>query len=212
MTPYYEQDGITIYHGDCREVLPSVMADVVMTDPPYGIGWRPPSATGVQEWIDDETFDPSAWLRVGSAHLFWGANYFANKLPPSDSWLTWVKRPIHVDFSRDMRSYSTTELAWSDFGCKCRFIAHTWDGGKRSGEAENRTFCHPAQKPIEVMEWCMKLAPVGSVIDPYMGSGTTLIAAKLAGRRAIGIERVERYCEIAAKRLSQGVLPLEATT
>jgi hypothetical protein len=145
--PYYEHGGVTIFHGDCRDV--AVSAGAVITDPPYGIGWVPRvNHTGADHlWRDDQVFDPSRWLGVGKYHLFWGAQYFANQLPLSESWLTWVKRPIDYDFSSDSRSYSTTELAWCDFGCKAAFIAHVWDGGMRAGAAQNRTFCHPSQKP-----------------------------------------------------------------
>lgn len=211
MTPYYEQDGVTIYHGDCREafsVLP--VCDFVLTDPPYGIHWQPRVNHQDQAWRDDEQFDPANWLAIGREHVFWGGNYFARALPHSPDWLTWIKRPIEHDFSGDTRSYATVELAWSDLGCRARFKCHIWDGGKRAGYAENRDFCHPAQKPVELMLWCLGLSKtVGVVIDPFMGSGTTLVAAKRLGRKAIGIELEEKYCEIAAKRLSQGALPLE---
>jgi site-specific DNA-methyltransferase (adenine-specific) len=210
MKPYYEADGVTLYHGDCREILPGLTADAVVTDPPYGIGWAPRVNHRAKDhlWHDDQPFDPRPFLAVGRYHLFWGAPYFADKLPVSESWLTWVKRPLHCDFSGDGRSYATTETAWCDFGCKAAFIAHTWDGGMRAGDAQNRTFCHPSQKPIEVMKWCLARMPAdaGVILDPFAGSGTTLRAALDMGRRAIGIEIEERYCEISARRLSQRVL------
>ena len=209
MKPYYDHAGITIYHGDCRDFV-TLRADAVVTDPPYGINWVPRvnHRGDDQVWIDDKQFDPRPWLSVGRYHLFWGAQYFSDKVPVSESWLTWVKRPINADFSRDSRSYATTELAWCDFGCKPAFICHVWDGGMRAGKAQNRTFCHPSQKPLEVMAWCVEKLPTdaAAVLDPFMGSGTTLVAAKEAGRRAIGIEIEERYCEVAAKRLAQEVL------
>lgn len=213
VTPYYDDGSCVIYHGDCRDIvggLPDVGA--VVTDPPYGINWVPRvnHRGDDQVWMDDETFDPRPWLEIGTDHLFWGAPYFADKLPVSESWLTWVKRPVHMDFSGDTRSYSTTELAWCDFGVKSAFIVHVWDGGRRAGAQENRSFCHPSQKPVEVMRWCLERTPLNShadiVLDPFMGSGTTLRAAKDLGRKAIGIEISERYCEIAAKRLAQEVL------
>lgn len=211
MRPYYEHAGITIYHGDCREILSTVTGvAAIVTDPPYGINWAPRvnHRAEKQLWVDDETFDPSQCLAVGRFHLFWGAQYFANRLPISESWLTWVKRPLHCDFSQDKRSYATTELAWCDFGCKSAFVMHVWDGGMRAGNIQNRTFCHPSQKPLEVMSWCLSRLPEyeGSICDPYAGSGTTLVAAKERGLQAIGIELEERYCEIAAKRLRQEVL------
>jgi DNA modification methylase len=211
--PYYEADGITIYHGDALEVLPALSGvAATVTDPPYGINWKPRvNHRGKDQlWVDDIAFDPQPWLGVGKAHLFWGAQYFADKLPVSESWLAWIKRPVAgFDFSNDRRTYATTEFAWCDFGVKPAFIAHVWDGGRRAGAAENRTFCHPSQKPLEVMRWCLTMCPVeGLVLDPFMGSGTTLRAAKDLGRPAIGIEVEERYCEIAADRLAQGVLDL----
>lgn len=208
MTPYYEQDGVTIFHGDCREW--SGVADLVLTDPPYGINWQPRVTHQDQTWRDDEQFDAAPWLKVGSEHVFWGGNYFAQTLPHSADWLTWVKRPVDFDFSGDSRSYATAELAWTDLGCRARFMCLVWDGGKRAGAGENRDFLHPAQKPIELMLWCLSLSKTrGTVIDPFVGSGTTLAAAKRLGRKAIGIEREEQYCEIAAKRLQQGALPME---
>lgn len=207
MTPYYEQDGITIYCGDCCDIMPQLgPVDLVLTDPPYGIGW---SAIGDQpEWTDDG-FDPEQLLGIGSEHVFWGGNYYASALPNSADWLTWVKRPVYVDFSVDVRTYSTTELAWTDLGCRARFMCLVWDGGKRAGDPDNRMFYHSAQKPVELMLWCLGFShTTGTVLDPFMGSGTTLVAAKRLGRRAIGIEREQKYCDIAIKRLAQSVLPL----
>lgn len=203
LTPYYQADGITIFLGDCREVLPHVKADVVVMDPPYGIGWHPRVNNLDSPWKDTEQFDPVPLLNACPRRLFFGGNYFADKLPPSPDWLTWIKRPIAFDFSNDRRSYSTVELAWSDFGCGARFKVHVWDGGMRAGDPSNRTFVHPAQKPVEVMRWCLGLAPPGIILDPFMGSGTTLVAAKQLGRRAIGIEISPEYCAIAVKRLAQ---------
>lgn len=205
--PYYQDDLVTIYHGDCREWMPE--ADVIVTDPPYGIGWRPRVTHRNGPWVDDVAFDPSPFLSIGKAHLFWGANHFAHLLPSSPAWLAWVKRPIDGDFNSDKRSYSTMELAWTDFATGARFHAQVWDGGKRAGRPVNREFNHPAQKPMELMLWCVAMAPPGTILDPFMGSGTTLAAAKELGRKSIGIEIEERYCEIAAQRCSQEVLGLE---
>jgi DNA modification methylase len=189
----------TLYLGDCLTILPTVSADAVVTDPPYGINWKPRVNHQDQPWIDNVTFDPRPFLTVGRRQLFWGAQYFADKLPPSEAWATWVKRPIDFDFSKDSRTYATTEMAWTNWG-KPRFICHIWDGGKRAGVPENRTFCHPSQKPVEVMEW--SLPPDCDVIlDPYMGSGTTGIACAKLGRKFIGIELEPEYFEIACKRL-----------
>jgi len=191
----------TLYLGDCLEILPTLpKVDAVITDPPYGINWKPRVNHQDQPWIDDAQFDPAPFLAIGERHLFWGAQYFAHKLPLSESWGTWVKRPIDFDFSKDGRSYATTELAWSDWG-KARFIAHVWDGGMRAGAAENREFCHPSQKPVEVMLWCI---PKGTqtILDPFMGSGTTGVACANLGRSFIGIEIEPKYFDIACERIT----------
>ncbi len=203
LTPTWSKGGIDLYLGDCLEVLPQLEAgsvDAVITDPPYGIGWKPRVNHQDQTWKDNVTFDPSSLLGIGQRHVFWGANHYANRLPASSTWLAWVKRPIDIDFSGDKRSYSTVELAWCDFGNGCRFFANVWDGGKRSGDASNRTFCHPSQKPIELMLWC--IPPESKVIlDSYMGSGTTGVACVRTGRRFIGIENDPKYFDIAVKRI-----------
>jgi len=189
-----------LYLGDCLEILPTLpKVDAVITDPPYGIGWKPRVNHQDQPWVDNVEFDISRFLAIGERHLFWGAQYFADKLPRSEAWATWVKRPINCDFSKDGRSYATTELAWTDWG-KARFIAHVWDGGMRAGSLANRTFCHPSQKPVEVMEWCI---PDGcnTVLDPFMGSGTTGLACMNLGRKFIGIEIEPKYFDIACERI-----------
>jgi DNA modification methylase len=202
VTPYYADGSVTIYHGDCRELdLPDV--SLVATDPPYGIGWKPRVNHQDQPW-KDERVDITPTL-VGAYHCIWGGNYFTDLLAPSESWLLWVKRPAGYDFDNDTRSYSVCEMAWTDFGGKPRTKHHTWDGGLRAGDPSNREFSHPAQKPLEIMRWCISLCPdrTGTVLDPFMGSGTTLRAAKDLGRKAIGVEIEERYCEIAVRRLAQ---------
>jgi len=208
-SPYYEHGGITIYNCDCREILPSLKADAVVTDPPYGIGCSGRvNNPGAAPW-DAERADVAGMLFGSRPLCVWGGNYFADQLPASESWLIWLKRP--AGFDGDTRTYAPLEMAWTNYGGKPRVKTHVWDGGKRAGEKENRTFCHPAQKPIEVMRWCIVFAPnePGTILDPFMGSGTTLRAAKDLGRKAIGIEIEERYCEIAAKRLAQEVLDFE---
>ena len=200
-------DSVRLICGDCREVLPTLgRVDAVVTDPPYGINWQPRVNHKDQPWVDDVQFDPSPFLAIGQYHLFWGGQYFASRLPDSEGWLTWVKRPTAFDFSNDQRSYATTELAWRDWG-KARFIMHVWDGGMRAGDEGNRTFCHPSQKPIEVMEWCLRQLPpdARTILDPFMGSGTTGVAAVKLGRRFIGIEIEPKYFDIACRRISEAL-------
>jgi site-specific DNA-methyltransferase (adenine-specific) len=214
MKPYYDQDGITIYHGDGREIAPALAFDgLVLTDPPYGISHPTDYAKRGRSNLaecrdyapvhaDDAPFDPSWLLTLGSARIIWGGNHFASRLPDSGGWLVWDKqRPDDLD-------QATCELAWTDCIKGVRRIAHLWHGMMR---ASHDDLVHPTQKPEAVMRWCLLLRwtrECQSVLDPYMGSGSTLRAAKDLGRQAIGIEIEERYCEIAAKRLAQAVLPL----
>ena len=198
--------GVEVYCGDCLEVLPTLAGvDAVITDPPYGIDWKPRTNHSDQHehWRDDVAFDPTPFLSIGKFHLFWGGQYYADRLPVSEGWLTWVKRPTDMDFSNDNRSYATTELAWRNWG-KSKFMALVWDGGMRAGTPENRTFCHPSQKPVELMDWCLRQLPATArhILDPYMGSGTTGIASVRRGLKFTGIERDQTYFEVACRRIS----------
>lgn len=217
LTPYYEHAGITIYHGDCLETLPQLgPVDCVVTDPPYGIrhranvktargtskalGQYPPTIPG-----DNKPFDPAPWLAIGDRHIFWGANHYAPLLPPSGGWLVWDKK-VRPEFY-GKTSFSDCELAWTDIGNRALIAPLLWNGIFREGGGIGTARLHPTQKPLRLMRWCLEKTE-GLVLDPFMGSGTTLRAAKDLGRKAIGIEIEERYCEIAAKRLAQEVLPL----
>ncbi len=216
MKPYYDEGGITIYHGDCRDVLPGLSADVLVTDPPYGIAYSP--GGGGRGWGgkgegwgksfagddliagDAEPFDPSSLLSLGLPTVLWGANHYADQLPPSPSWFVWDKRRGLVT-----NDFADCEMAWSNLGGPARLYAHLWYGVWRDSRDER---LHPAQKPLAVMRWLLERVPPGVVLDPFMGSGTTLRAAKDLGRGAIGIEIEERYCEIAARRLAQEAMAL----
>jgi site-specific DNA-methyltransferase (adenine-specific) len=214
MTPYYEQDGITIYHGDCRDVLPDVWfgVDLLLADPPYGINavqrgrtFGTSNACETNEYIpvhdDDKPFDPSALMGFRKV-ILWGGNHYADKLPAQPCWLTWDKRD-----GTKSNPLADCELAWTNLGGPARLFSHRWMGMIRESEREKRW--HPTQKPVALMRWCLSQAALVAnslVVDPYMGSGPVLVAAKESGHRAIGIDIEERYCEIAAKRLSQGVL------
>lgn len=191
----------TLYLGDCMQIISEIeTVDAVITDPPYGINWKPRTNHQDQPWKDIIDFD-IAQILIGKKHIIWGAQYHVKALPDSDAWLTWCKRPIDSDFSLDQRSYATTETAWSDFG-KSKFFSHVWDGGKRAGKKDNRSFCHPSQKPIELMEWCVNLCDDCDIVfDPFMGSGTTGIAANNLGKSFIGIEKEKEYFDIACERI-----------
>lgn len=197
----------TLILGDCLEVMETLgRVDAVVTDPPYGIGWKPRVNHQDQAWVDEINFDIAKIVSCADEATVWGAEYLAPDLPRSNSWLTWVKRPIGsgVNFSNDNRSYSTTEIAWSTVG-KSAFFVHVWDGGMRAGDEQNRTFCHPSQKPLELMRWCIERhGPTAqTILDPFMGSGTTGVAALQLGRKFIGIELDPDYFAIACKRIEE---------
>lgn len=221
--PYYSHGGITIYHGDCRDILPHVTADVVVTDPPYGINYNSDSRRFSRKsspyWDcvdnslvsslgpvrgDDGPFDPAPW--VGWPCVLWGANHYADKLTPSGGWLVWDKRRGAEGMAESGWPLSEAELAWTNVRGSVRVFRYLWSGLLRDGDKGE--YYHPTQKPVALMRWCLSFVPDGVVLDPFMGSGTTLVAAKQLGRKAIGIEIEERYCEIAVKRLAQEVLPL----
>lgn len=217
MRPYYEHGGITIYHGDCREVLPDVWfgADLMLTDPPYGIGYVAKAGTGRVGKFDGETvrgdsemFDPRPLLRYARRHVLFGANYYAHLLPPS-GWMVWSKAQ---DNRWSMSTRSLAEVAWTNTHKHVALFNCFWAGSPlyRVGE-ERGSQLHPTQKPVALMRWILERQTKHKaiVIDPYMGSGPVARACADMGRRYIGIEIEERYCEIAAKRLSQEVLPLE---
>ena len=197
--PYYQDEAVTLYHGDCREILPQLTApvDLVLTDPPYGIydhGGKWGHKAELQ-WDKRPTNDIYRIAQIGTNAIIWGGNYF--DLPPSRGWFVWYKRDA-------VPSASPVELAWTSRDMNSQLIDHpvAATNGERVG--------HPTQKPLRVMRWCLGFFPEAqTVLDPFAGSGTTLRAAKDLGRKAIGIEIEERYCEIAAKRMSQLVFNLE---
>lgn len=208
LNPYFREGDITIYHGDSTEVMSLCEVGLIVTDPPYGIDFdtdytRFTSGFGVEQTVhkqvygDAKEFDPKFLMHVGDRQVIWGANCFSNKLPRG-SWLIWDKR-----FKNGSAFLADAEVAWmsgENYGVYIYSV--TQQGCIRPEKID-----HPTQKPVAVMEWCIvKANTKGTICDPFMGSGSTLVAAKNLGRKAIGIEIEEKYCEIAAKRLAQGVL------
>ena len=201
MTPYYQDEAVTLYHGDCREIVPELgRFDLLLTDPPYGIGINKSNRLSVSrgfggETWDDEVPDITPLLPVARKCIVWGGNYFP--LEPSRCFLVWDKQ-------NDGRDFADCELAWTDIDSVARIFRRrpmNMDGGK----------VHPTQKPLALMKWCIGLAgDVQTILDPFAGSGTTGRAAKDMCRKCVLIEREERYCEIAANRMRQEVLPMFA--
>ena len=207
--PFYDQDGITIYNADCRKVLPWLERfDLLLTDPPYGIGYggkknsvggtEGRTKNGWKTWKTDwDEEAPPSWLMdmildAAKDAIVWGGNYY--RLPPSMGWLVWDKG------QRDF-SLADAELAWTSRDKAVRCFDYS------RGEAMKDGRVHPTQKPLALMRWCLSLVPEAqTVLDPFMGSGTTLLAAKLEGRKAVGIEINRTYCEAAVNRLKQKTL------
>lgn len=205
MTPYYQDDAVTIYHGDAREIVPMLPRhQLLLTDPPYGIGAasmtmgrgqsdKPKRFRIESKPWDNERPDITYLIGIAGSSCIWGGNYFTDVLPPTNDWLVWHKK-------NDGRSFSECEFAWTDFGKQSRHFAWGWLHG---GEDK----VHKTQKPLALFRWCLSFAPdATTILDPFAGSCTTGVAAKLEGRKATLIELEERYCEIGANRLSQGVL------
>ena len=209
MKPYYQDNAVTIHHGDCRDILLSLpKVDLVLTDPPYGINLDT-SNTKYKHGIsrngivgDIKAFDPSIILTLGRPTIIWGGNCFASRLPDYPGWLCWNKTVRDGALIRQ----ADMELAWTNFVKRPRAKQHLWIGAYRASESGEQAL-HPTQKPLVLMQWCIRIADeylkVENILDPFMGSGTTLRAAKDLGRKAIGIEIEEKYCEIAAKRCSE---------
>jgi site-specific DNA-methyltransferase (adenine-specific) len=198
----------TLHLGDCRELLPQLAADAVITDPPYGMRWdtdhsrfsRGQNGHGEASSIDwgapiegdAVPFDPAPLLRFERVVMF-GSNHYAARLPVGTT-LVWIKRS-DAGFGSFL---SDAELAWmkGGHGIYCR--------RDTSLLAETRNRAHPTQKPVPLMQWCFEVAKVpgdATILDPYMGSGTTGVAAVQTGRRFIGVEIEPRYFEIACERI-----------
>lgn len=198
-----------IYHADCREVLPTFDAlsfDATVSDPPYGVLSKSGSAAtrrsggnrdaGIMAW-DVAPSRAVLNMLLDRPTMLWGGCHL--DLPPTTGYLIWDKQIDGLNFGEVEYCWTNLRFAPRVF----RYRAVGVDGGKQ----------HPTQKPEQLMLWCFGFLPrtARTILDPFAGSGTTLVAAKRCGRRAIGIELNEAYCEVAAKRLSQGALNLFAS-
>ena len=216
-------EGVTLYLGDCRKLINpggrtleqgsiAPCIDAVVTDPPYGMGWdtnssrfsggEPSSAykrgRGRNDWgavfSDDAPFDPSPWLSFPKV-ILWGCNHYAAKLPVGTT-LVWIKR-FEAAFGTFL---SDAELAWmkGGHGVYCR--------RDTSGCEHTQERHHPTEKPLGLMRWSIKkIGDATTILDPFMGSGTTGVAAVELGRKFIGIEIESRYFDIACRRISEAL-------
>lgn len=193
-------EGVTCYLGDCKKIIPKLKGiDAVITDPPYGIaskwkggfnerhGWGKAKNESItrNEW-DDKPLDKDMLaliLSVGTQHIIWGGNYF--ELPPTRCWLIWNKPERNFTLAE-------AEMAWTDRDN----VIRVFDCPRSESGRE-----HPTQKPVKLMQWCVNKTE-GLILDPFMGSGTTGVAAVNRGRPFIGVELEKKYFDIACRRIS----------
>lgn len=217
--PFYRERGFEIYRGEAQAVIRNFRGkfDAIVTDPPYGINYQH-SGGGkgkhhrrqlVPVKGDQKPFDPRWLLKLSPNVLMWGANHYCRLLPANGRWLAWDKLNRIETFD----SFSDVEFAWHSKKGASRLYSYLWKGILQDGEKDVRRE-HPTQKPLALMKWCfmqMGLKAGDVVLDPYMGSGTTLRAAKDMGLLAIGIELDKKYCQIAVERLRQSVMRFDGS-
>lgn len=224
MKPYYQRGNITIYNNDCLCVLDSIKIEgrvLLLTDPPYGIGENSIKQTARQcrgrgnskALADQRDYGEFHWdaklerrhidklISCSDAQIIWGGNYYANWLPASSCWLVWDKDNGDNDFA-------DCELAWTSFPSAVRIFKWRWNGMLQGDMKHKEERVHPTQKPLPLMKWCIEKygKDFDVILDPFGGSMTTLVAAKLLGKRAIAIELDENYCRLGASRLNQETL------
>lgn len=201
-------ENVTVYLGDCRTILPTLgRLDAIVTDPPYGIGESDRKVASRRNLANVKDYGsfawdkeaPPAWLigllrDVSRWQIIFGGNFF--DLPPSSCWLVWDKK--------NSGDFADCELAWTNMPKAVRRIEWLWNGMIRKGSDVRE---HPTQKPLGVMAWALDQLPddVGTVCDPFMGSGTTGVAAIHKGLQFVGIEREPSYFESACERLREAI-------
>lgn len=230
MTPYYQDDSCTIYHGDSRKVLPELTAncsDLMVTDPPYGMDFQSNRRMDKLDKIegDDGSLDVPAALAQAlrclrrGRHVYIFGRFDLSELPlcsPAELiWdkeivgtgnleLPWATSHENITFAVYEISKANREKGYGNLAARMRRGSVIRCQRMQSGQVKN----HPTEKPVPLLRQLIESSSVWgeTVLDPFMGSGSTLVASRLEGRKAIGIEIEERYCEIAAKRLAQEVL------
>ena len=203
--PYHREPAGVIYCADCLDVLPKIpekSIDLVLTDPPYGIDWAGSNAS-TRKWEsltnDNGRLDIRPILNMTCDVVSFGANCYPEQLPHRGRWICWDKR---VDPKADAMLGSPFELAWTNKTSGFDKIYRIMHGGVVNSDGGKRV--HPTQKPIKLFEMILNDYPRSNIIfDPFLGSGTTAVAAKQLGRKYIGIEISSDYCQIGVQRLAQ---------
>jgi len=217
--PYYQDDYVTLYHGDCLTIDAWLAADVLVTDPPYGIAWTKNTNNangsmahaGILNDEDTSMRDAALALAAGKPAAVFGSFYAPEPIDVRQI-LVWRKPGgagvvgSTTGFRRDVEPVFLVG-PWPVVSCHKSSLL--WSNGNTAHIISATG--HPHTKPQDVLTELIEACPPGTVADPFAGSGSTLVAAKRLGRKAIGVELDERYCEIAAKRLAQGVLDFGAS-
>lgn len=208
MQPYYKRNGITIYHGDCGDILPSLArVDLVITDPPYGMKWK--SGTRLKkrhgalvgdEYLPLDLIEMAIAKAIRAAYVFCRWDNIEVMPKPIASVMAWIKNNdtmgnLHHAHGRMWEAICFYPQKRHEFIRRIPDVLYAPQTGND---------LHPTQKPVELLSRLIRCNQGRTVLDPFMGSGSTLVAAKALGRRAIGIELEERWCEAAAKRLDLG--------
>jgi site-specific DNA-methyltransferase (adenine-specific) len=198
MQPYYQDESVTIYNANCRDVLPTLdTVDLVLTDPPYGLDFAEWDGE-IPEWFE-------AARAIAETVAFTTAPTTAWDYPRPDWMACWVREAAQSRTSYGGFNHWTPILIYGK--CNLKTDVKRLHGMAAYNEKQNG-FTHPSPKPLALFRWLIEGLEGHTILDPFMGSGTTLRAAKDLNRKAIGIEIEERYCEIAAKRMSQMVMAL----
>jgi len=228
-TPYYQDDHVTLYHGDCLELTDWLSADVLVTDPPYGMNHAPRGRYDIHtgKWgkpivAENVVGDKTTAARDEALEL-WGdkpAMVFGTWRQPRPTEtrhrLIWWKQgqppgPAKTAFMLQDEEIYVLGKGWIETSPPMRTVIAT-NESRQGPQGVVATIGHPTPKPVSLMELLINRAPEGVIADPFAGSGSTLVAARNLGRKAIGVELEEKYCEIIANRLSQGAFDFEVTS
>jgi site-specific DNA-methyltransferase (adenine-specific) len=198
-----DDGSVWLMEGDSRIVVPQLEADAICADPPYGINYVASESNqqGIQKFDaiagDSTTFDPSPFMHFRDV-LLWGCNNYCHAIPPHEGqWYFWDK----VTANGLKVRIAEGEYCWHKRGTKPRAFRHLWSGAYRASE-HGEPSQHPTQKPVALLEWCLDMVEGKTILDPYMGSGTTGIACIRTGRRFIGIEIDPNHYDTAVARIS----------
>ena len=211
MKEYYKTDNGVLYHGDCLEIMSELEpVDLVLTDPPYGIKAYSTGVMGGGVLAKQSKYKATTWdnsipdkkifdlvIAKSKNQIIFGGNYFVEYLKNSSCWLVWNK-------DNGNNNFADCELAWTSFKTATRIIKWRWQGMLKEAP---ETRYHPTQKPVGLFAWILDKysKPTDTILDCFLGSGTTAIACERLNLKWIGIEKEEKYCEIAVKRIKQEV-------